>query len=119
MIARSILFISFLFVAITKSSFADLDGDAKKELINLLNNSSLVGNQNAMPVSQKNMFSENMRENFIQSICFQKITVTIYYESLCLDCVHLFKNQIGPNLAKFQKYAIFDFVPFGNTEVSI
>lgn len=65
------------------------------------------------------MFSENVGKNFTHSIYFQKITVSIYYESLCLDCVHLFKNQIGPNLAKFQKYVNFDFVPFGNTEVSI
>jgi len=50
---------------------------------------------------------------------FQKITVSIYYDSLCLDSVDLFKDQIGPNLAKFQKYVNFDFVPFGNADVSV
>jgi len=49
---------------------------------------------------------------------FQKITVSIYYGSLCSDCVDFFKHQIGPNLTTFQKYVNFDFVPFGMSQVS-
>lgn len=52
MVASTIFSIFFLFVIITKSSFADLNGGAKKELVNPLNDSSLIGNQNAVPVSQ-------------------------------------------------------------------
>lgn len=49
----------------------------------------------------------------------QKVTVSIYYGSLCSDCADFFRNQIGPNIAKFQKYINVEFVPFGNTEVSV
>lgn len=45
--------------------------------------------------------------------------MSIYYGSLSSDSVDLFKNQIRPILVKFQKYVNFDFVPFGNADVSV
>jgi len=71
----------------------DLVG-VKRVLVKPLYDLPLVENQNTVP----------------------KITVSIYYGSLCSGCVHFFKNQIGPNLTKFQKYVNFDFIPFGITQ---
>ncbi|XP_060852590.1 gamma-interferon-inducible lysosomal thiol reductase-like [Rhopalosiphum padi] len=93
MIASTAFSVIFLLVIITKTSSMDLAG-AKKVLIKPLYDVPHVENQNSAP----------------------KITVSIYYDSLCLDSVDLFKDQIGPNLAKFQKYVNFDFVPFGNAD---
>lgn len=52
MVTSTIFSIFFLFFIITKSSFADLNVGAKRELVNPLNDSSRVLNQNAVPVSQ-------------------------------------------------------------------
>uniref|UniRef100_A0A2H8TWU5 Gamma-interferon-inducible lysosomal thiol reductase n=1 Tax=Melanaphis sacchari TaxID=742174 RepID=A0A2H8TWU5_9HEMI len=93
MIASTVFSVIFLLVIITKTSSMDLAG-AKKVLIKPLYDVPHVENQNSVP----------------------KITVSIYYGSLCSDSVNLFKNQIGPSLVKFQKYVNFDFVPFGNAD---
>lgn len=96
MIASTTFSIIFLLVIVTKTSSMDLAA-AKKVLIKPLYDVPHVENQNSAP----------------------KITVSIYYGSLCSDSVDLFKYQIGPSLAKFHKYVNFDFVPFGNADKKI
>lgn len=123
MIASTAFSVIFLLVIVTKTSSMDL-ATAKKVLTKPLYDAPHVDNQNSVPVSEKNksitdilLFLED--EKVYQYYFFQKITVSIYYGSLSSDSVDLFKNQIGPNLAKFQKYVNFDFVPFGKSDVSV
>ncbi|XP_050536618.1 gamma-interferon-inducible lysosomal thiol reductase-like isoform X3 [Daktulosphaira vitifoliae] len=52
---------------------------------------------------------ENQNQNSVP-----RVTVSIYYESLCPDCINFFTNQLKPNLEKFYKYLNLDFVPYGN-----
>ncbi|XP_015380401.1 PREDICTED: gamma-interferon-inducible lysosomal thiol reductase-like [Diuraphis noxia] len=93
MIASTAFSVIFLLVIVTKTSTMDL-ATAKKGFVKPLYDAPHVDNQNSVP----------------------KITMSIYYESLSSDSVDLFKNQIRPILAKFQKYVNFDFVPFGNAD---
>ncbi|XP_025406030.1 gamma-interferon-inducible lysosomal thiol reductase-like [Sipha flava] len=93
MITSSILSIILLLVIVAITCSVDVVG-TKKVSLKPSYDFPLVENQNAVP----------------------KITVSIYYSSLCTDCISLFKNQIGPNLVKFHKYVNFYFIPFGNTE---
>ncbi|XP_060875416.1 gamma-interferon-inducible lysosomal thiol reductase-like [Metopolophium dirhodum] len=96
MIASTAFSVIFLLVIVTKTSSMDL-ATAKKVLAKPLYDAPHADNQNSVP----------------------KITVSIYYGSLCSDSVDLFQNQIGPNLSKFQKYVNFDFVPFGKSDKKI
>jgi len=125
MIASTAFSVIFLLVIVTKTSSMDL-ATAKKVLVKPLYEVPHVDNQNSVPVSEKinqlliycGFWTMKNITNVI-AIFFQKITVSIYYGSLCSDSMDLFKNQIGPNLAKFQKYVNFDFVPFGKSDVSV
>jgi len=93
MIASTTFSLIFVLLIINKASSVDLAG-VKKALSKPLYDLSIVENQNSVP----------------------KVTVSIYYGSLCSDCADFFRNQIGPNIAKFQKYINVEFVPFGNAE---
>jgi len=129
MIASTAFSVVFLLVIVTKTSSMDL-ATAKKVLAKPLYDAPHGDNQNSVPVSETinplriiiyYYFRKTKKKMFnIIAIFFsQKITMSIYYGSLSSDSVDLFKNQIRPILAKFQKYVIFDFVPFGNADVSI
>ncbi|VVC45171.1 Gamma interferon inducible lysosomal thiol reductase GILT [Cinara cedri] len=90
--------IFFLLIIISKSTYCTVDSGSGVKNIqikpSLQHDFPTVENQNSVP----------------------KITVSVYYGSLCSECVDLFVHQIGPNLVKFHKYVNFDFVPFGNAE---
>ncbi|XP_050441943.1 gamma-interferon-inducible lysosomal thiol reductase-like [Adelges cooleyi] len=53
--------------------------------------------------------TENEKQNSVP-----RVTVSIYYESLCPDCINFFTNQLAPNLVKYYKYLNLDFLPYGN-----
>ncbi|VEN58291.1 unnamed protein product [Callosobruchus maculatus] len=50
-------------------------------------------------------------------ICFsqaaEKLKVTVYYETLCLDCVIFFRKQLEPTYSELVEYIDLDLVPFG------
>lgn len=131
-----IFLLAIIFIA-DKTTATDLATAKNKTLPKSLQDSTLVENQNSAPVSFL-YFSHSPRtlighkwvhllpkiSYFIMSysppyFLFQKITISVYYGSLCADCRNLFANQIAQNLEKFKKYVNFDFVPYGNVEVSV
>lgn len=49
------------------------------------------------------------------------LTVSLYYESLCPDCVQFSKQQLCPlwEESRLSDYFKIEFVPYGNAEVSL
>ena len=48
----------------------------------------------------------------------QKVNVSVYYETLCSDSVHLIQKQIYPTWKLLKNDLNISFVPFGKAVVS-
>ena len=48
-----------------------------------------------------------------------KLSIQVYYESLCPDSKNFITTQLYPTYQKLGKYLKVDFKPFGNADVSV
>ncbi|KAJ8985067.1 hypothetical protein NQ317_019750 [Molorchus minor] len=49
---------------------------------------------------------------------WQNVTITVFYESLCPDCIDFVTNQLFPTYKKIGNDLNVDLVPFGNAEMT-